>query len=584
MKHKHIWILSTLTILIIALSGRTAGTSAQSSGTWSKLGSVPSGAWEIASEDATSTTFYTIGNGGIVRTMDGGVTWSMCNREARSMRVVSILPGQNTHAAVFATTPNGLRRSDDSCMTWNDVPTQEVLPSGGHIRWISSYPNNLTVLYAGMDGLGGLYRSIDAGRAWQAASQGLQAGAWITALTADPRRPELAFVGVRYAGRNHPSSYIYRSGDGGLSWRSSATGLHVMPNNGGYVNGLAWSGDTLFASTLHDGLFSSTDRGSSWHQATMPRRTDARAATLPLQIDSLAASRDGELVMATEIGAFHSLDGGRSWQSFGPEGTLDKKVMLALDANSGRVLLGSTDAIWSYNMPSGSVTLPTATPSAVVTGSPTPPPPPQLPTSTPAPPTPSATRTPLPPTPKPTPVAGYKPTDPAEPGDPGTFTYFPDTKHNLGHGFRDFWQANGGLAQFGFPITEEFVENGVPVQYFERARFEYRDGKVILARLGAELTAGTFFRTVPFFPSTDTDVYFGTTGHSVGGPFLTFWRDNGREPLLGLPLSESFKDDGSEYQWFERARLEWHPYLPESERIVLGNLGVQALQKKGWLP
>jgi hypothetical protein len=181
-------------------------------------------------------------------------------------------------------------------------------------------------------------------------------------------------------------------------------------------------------------------------------------------------------------------------------------------------------------------------------------------------------------------VQGYKPSDPAQPGDPDVFTYFPDTKHNLGHGFRDFWQVNGGISQFGFPITEEFVENGVPVQYFERARFEYRDGKVTLGRLGAELTEGTFFRTVPFFPSTDTDVYFGATGHSVEGPFLTFWRDNGREALIGLPLSQSFKDDGSEYQWFERARIEWHPYLPEDNRIVLGNLGVQALQRKGWLP
>jgi hypothetical protein len=255
--------------------------------------------------------------------------------------------------------------------------------------------------------------------------------------------------------------------------------------------------------------------------------------------------------------------------------------MVALDANTGRALLGSSEAIWSYEMSAGSVILPTATASPVVTASPTPPPPPQLPTSTPAPPTPTATSTP---TPKPTVVQGYKPSDPAAPGDPEVFTYFEETHHNLGHGFRDFWQSNGGLGQFGYPITEEFVENGVPVQYFERSRFEYRDGQVGLARLGAELAAGTFFRPVPFFPSTDDDVYFGATGHSIEGPFLTFWRDNGREPLLGLPLSESFKDDGSEYQWFERARIEWHPYLPEGQRIVLGNLGVQALQKKGWLP
>jgi hypothetical protein len=57
-------------------------------------------------------------------------------------------------------------------------------------------------------------------------------------------------------------------------------------------------------------------------------------------------------------------------------------------------------------------------------------------------------------------------------------SYFTETGHNLGGRFRDYWQANGGLAQFGFPISEviaETLEDGkrYEVQYFERARFEY---------------------------------------------------------------------------------------------------------------
>ncbi|HEX5504057.1 MAG TPA: kelch repeat-containing protein [Thermomicrobiales bacterium] len=56
-------------------------------------------------------------------------------------------------------------------------------------------------------------------------------------------------------------------------------------------------------------------------------------------------------------------------------------------------------------------------------------------------------------------------------------TYFQETGHNLGGDFLAYWQANGGLAQFGFPISEVFsqqLEDGktYQVQYFERARFE----------------------------------------------------------------------------------------------------------------
>ncbi len=57
-------------------------------------------------------------------------------------------------------------------------------------------------------------------------------------------------------------------------------------------------------------------------------------------------------------------------------------------------------------------------------------------------------------------------------------THFRETGHNLGGRFRQFWQQNGGLAIFGYPISEEFtetLEDGNPylVQYFERVRLEY---------------------------------------------------------------------------------------------------------------
>jgi hypothetical protein len=56
---------------------------------------------------------------------------------------------------------------------------------------------------------------------------------------------------------------------------------------------------------------------------------------------------------------------------------------------------------------------------------------------------------------------------------------FSETGHSIAYGFRDFWYQHGGLARFGFPISEEFTEMNPDtgqmhtVQYFERARFEY---------------------------------------------------------------------------------------------------------------
>jgi beta propeller repeat protein len=72
---------------------------------------------------------------------------------------------------------------------------------------------------------------------------------------------------------------------------------------------------------------------------------------------------------------------------------------------------------------------------------------------------------------------------------------FPETGKRLGGKFLEYWQAHGGVAQQGYPISDEFVEksdlNGKPylVQYFERAVFELHPENqppydVLLSQLG----------------------------------------------------------------------------------------------------
>jgi hypothetical protein len=74
------------------------------------------------------------------------------------------------------------------------------------------------------------------------------------------------------------------------------------------------------------------------------------------------------------------------------------------------------------------------------------------------------------------------------------------TGHTLRGTFLHYWQNNGGLAVFGFPLTEEFTEinaadgKSYTVQYFERNRFEYHPEQVeryqvLLGLLGSETLA-----------------------------------------------------------------------------------------------
>lgn len=61
--------------------------------------------------------------------------------------------------------------------------------------------------------------------------------------------------------------------------------------------------------------------------------------------------------------------------------------------------------------------------------------------------------------------------------------YFPQTQHSLSNGFLAYWQKYGGLAAFGYPISQEFSAQTPDgrkyvAQIFERARFEWWPDKV----------------------------------------------------------------------------------------------------------
>jgi outer membrane protein assembly factor BamB len=107
------------------------------------------------------------------------------------------------------------------------------------------------------------------------------------------------------------------------------------------------------------------------------------------------------------------------------------------------------------------------------------------PTAAPAPAAPAA------PTAIPTPVPPAISTARVDPAPDGL--YFAETGHNLRGVFLDYFNANGGLAQYGYPRTEQItLADGRIVQWFQRARMEFTAAAgVQLGLLGDEILIGT---------------------------------------------------------------------------------------------
>ncbi|NTV65265.1 MAG: hypothetical protein HGA65_17280 [Oscillochloris sp.] len=182
---------------------------------------------------------------------------------------------------------------------------------------------------------------------------------------------------------------------------------------------------------------------------------------------------------------------------------------------------------------------------------------------------------------------------------------FPETGYKVCGRILEYWQQNGGLPVFGYPIGPQ---QGVTIegktyqaQEFERNRLELhpenaRPYDVLLGRLGADVLVkqGRDWQQFAKVSAAGAGCrYFAETGHSLCEPFLSYWQSHGLEfdgrsgysygeslALFGLPLSEPQPEvlsDGKTYtvQWFERARFESHPENAPPYHVLLGLLGVE---------
>ena len=156
--------------------------------------------------------------------------------------------------------------------------------------------------------------------------------------------------------------------------------------------------------------------------------------------------------------------------------------------------------------------------------------------------------------------------------------YFSETGHNVTGDILKYYNSNpNAMFLYGYPITEEFTsKDGKKVQYFQRARFEYRadlpEGqRVQITPLGSL----TYVSTGPLNVTANTFACrtYIETGYAVCFAFLEFFDKYGGTTQFGYPISSFEYHENKIVQYFEKARLEWQPWKPEGQRVVVSDLG-----------
>jgi photosystem II stability/assembly factor-like uncharacterized protein len=304
--------------------------------------------WGLAIDPQNPTTlyarvFYGNAQNALIKSVDGGATWSQVNL-ALSMGCCVGLLTIDAHGTIYTASLAGLFKSIDAGASWSAISFFRG-PTG--ISALVFDPQDANTVYVADTSR--VVKTTDGGDDWQPANHGLRA-AGVSTVAADPNRPGILYAGA-LAGFAALGGGVSTSHDGGATW-SAASPLSQL-NDSVYALIIdPTNPDTIYAATGGrddyatdaGGVFKSADGGANWVAASSGLSNSGAMTALaldPQQPTTLYAGNWGG-------GVFKSTDGAATWNAMNsglPGGASGPLVMalLADPSNSGTVYV----AIWS---------------------------------------------------------------------------------------------------------------------------------------------------------------------------------------------------------------------------------------------
>jgi len=178
----------------------------------------------------------------------------------------------------------------------------------------------------------GVYKSMDAGRNWT--HIGLEDTRHIGRVLVDPRDPRIVFVAaLGHAYGPNPERGVFRSKDGGESWQK----ILFKDDDTGAIDLAFDPRDSriIYAALFHtrrppwnvyppsygpgSGLYKSSDGGDTWRQLAGHGLPSERLGRIGIAIAPTAPGRIYLIVDAKDGGVYRSDDGGENWQLTDPD-------------------------------------------------------------------------------------------------------------------------------------------------------------------------------------------------------------------------------------------------------------------------
>ncbi len=237
-------------------------------------------------ESNPNIVYAATASGGVFKSVNSGISWKPIFDDQPVSTIGDVTVSQSEPDVVWVGTGeannrqssswgNGVYKSADGGKTWahmglkdtHHIPRIVVHPSNGHVVYVAA----LGHLWGPNDERG-VFKTIDGGKTWTKVLF-INADTGVTDLVMDPQNPDTLYAAAYQRRRTAfgmngggPGSAIYRTTDGGITWKKISNGLpkgelgriglDIYRRNGNIVYALVESDDP--------GIYRSDDKGENW--------------------------------------------------------------------------------------------------------------------------------------------------------------------------------------------------------------------------------------------------------------------------------------------------------------------------------
>lgn len=323
---------------------------------------------DFAAPAGSSTVLYAaVGPSGLWKTEDAGITWTPSFHQEATVSVgaVAVSPshpdivwvGTGEATARNSVAPgDGVYKSEDAGRTWTNMGLAETR----FISRIAIDPLNPDIVYIAAQGHlwgpneeRGVYRTQDGGKTWKKVlSVNPETGACDMAM--DPSNSKILYAGMwdhrrwpYYFRSGGPGSAVYKTADGGETWKKLEQGLPAGPY-GRIGLGVSRSAPNVVYALIEaedSGLFRSDDKGATWRRVADEATYD-RVNFRPFYYSRMTVDPGNDLIVYVYSGSCYlSRDAGKTFENVFRGAHSDHHAVWVDPQNSDHVVDGNDGGI-----------------------------------------------------------------------------------------------------------------------------------------------------------------------------------------------------------------------------------------------